>query len=239
MKETTTRYLVTGGAGFIGSHLADALVQRGDHVHILDNLSTGSLGNVHHLLEHPSVTFHEGSILDPRMVSELVGEADVVIHLAASVGVQLIVQRPLESMINNIRGTETVLEASANLGRKVLVASTSEIYGRNSADGLREDSSRILGPPQKARWSYSTAKAVDEILAYAYWRERETPVIVVRLFNTVGPRQTGAYGMVLPRFARQALIGEDVTVFGDGTQRRCFCHVSDVTAALVGLLDHP
>jgi UDP-glucose 4-epimerase len=169
----------------------------------------------------------------------LVAEAEVIVHLAASVGVELIVERPLESLLNNIRGTEVVLEACADLGRKVLVASTSEIYGKNSKGPLHEEDDRILGSPFKARWAYSTSKAVDEILAYTYWRERGTPSIVVRLFNTVGPRQTGAYGMVVPRFVQQALRGEDLTVFGDGDQRRCFCHVQDAVRALISLLDHP
>jgi UDP-glucose 4-epimerase len=233
-----TNFLVTGGAGFIGSHLADALVARGDRVILLDNLSTGSLGNVEHLLDRPEVSFREGSIIDTPLVREVVAEAHAVVHLAASVGVELIVKRPLESLINNIRGTEVVLQACAELGRKVLVASTSEIYGKNIDGQLREDADRILGSPFKARWSYSTAKAVDEILAHAYWREKGTPSIVVRLFNTVGPRQTGAYGMVMPRFVQQALRGDELTVFGDGEQRRCFCHVDDAVAALLGLLDH-
>ena len=239
MEVSDTPYLITGGAGFIGSHLADELVRRGDRVTLLDDLSTGSLRNVRHLLDHPAIAFHEGSILDQRVVRPLVAEADAVVHLAASVGVELIVQRPLESLTNNIRGTEIVLEACADLGRKVLVASTSEIYGKNSKGPLHEEDDRIFGSPFKARWSYSAAKAVDEILAYTYWRERGTPSIVVRLFNTVGPRQTGAYGMVLPRFVQQALRGEDLTVFGDGGQRRCFCHVRDAVRALISLLDHP
>jgi len=234
----SSHYLITGGAGFIGSHLADALLARADRVAILDNLSTGSFENVSHLIGHPAVSFHEGSILDSDLVRRLVGEADVVVHLAASVGVELIVKRPLESLINNIRGTEVVLEACSSFGRKVLVTSTSEIYGKNVNGPLPEDADRILGSPFKARWSYSTSKAVDEILAYTYWRERGTPSIVVRLFNTVGPRQTGSYGMVVPRFVVQALLGEALTVYGDGEQRRCFCHVDDAVAALLGLLDH-
>jgi len=208
-------------------------------VTLLDDLSTGNLGNVQHLLDHQAIAFNEGSILDEQAVRPLVAEADVVVHLAASVGVELIVQRPLESLINNIRGTEIVLEACADLGRKVLVASTSEIYGKNTKGPLQEEDDRILGSPFKARWSYSASKAVDEILAYTYWRERETPSIVVRLFNTVGPRQTGAYGMVVPRFVQQALRGEELTVFGAGDQRRCFCHVHDAIRALISLLDYP
>lgn len=233
------KYLITGGSGFIGSHLADALIGRGDSVVLLDNLSTGRIENVRHLLGDPRVTLHQISVLDEGMVRKLVAEADVVVHLAASVGVELIVSHPLESLTNNIRGTEVVLEACADFGKKVLVASTSEIYGKNANGPLREDADRILGSPFKARWSYSTAKAVDEILAYTFWRERGTPSIVVRLFNTVGPRQTGAYGMVVPRFVRQAVGGEPITIYGDGEQRRCFCHVHDVVTALVGLLDHP
>ncbi len=233
------RYLITGGAGFIGSHLADALVGRGDRVVLLDNLSTGRLENVDHLLGHPAVTLHQLSILDEGIVRKLVDQSDVVLHLAASVGVELIVRRPLESLTNNIRGTEVVLEACADLGKRVLVASTSEIYGKNGAGPLKEEADRIMGSPVKTRWSYSAAKVVDEILAYAYWRERGTPSIVVRLFNTVGPRQTGSYGMVVPRFVRQALHGDDVTVYGSGEQRRCFCHVADTVAGLLSLIDHP
>ena len=230
-------YLITGGAGFIGSHLADALVARGDQVVLLDNLSTGRIENVRHLLDERAVTLHQLSILDEGIVRKLVDQVDVVVHLAASVGVQLIVQHPLESLINNIRGTEVILEACSDLGKEVLVASTSEIYGKNANGPLHEDADRILGSPLKARWSYSTAKAVDETLAHAYWRDRGTPTLVVRLFNTVGPRQTGAYGMVVPRLVLQALLGEDLTVYGDGEQRRCFCHVHDVVAAMIGLLD--
>ena len=232
------RYLITGGAGFIGSHLADALIARGDGVSILDNISTGSHRNVEHLRDHPAFSFREGSILDTELVQESVASCDVVVHLAASVGVHLIIERPLESLINNILGTQTVLEACADHVRKVLITSTSEIYGKNVGI-LHEDSDRILGSPFKSRWSYSTSKAVDEILAYNYWRARNLPSIVVRLFNCVGPRQTGAYGMVVPRLVRQALEGRALTVYGDGTQRRSFCHVLDAVDALLRLLDHP
>ena len=232
-------YLITGGAGFIGSHLADALLAREDRVTLVDNLSTGRLDNVRHLVDAGQAELVEASILDEGLIRKYVADADVVVHLAASVGVQLIVDRPLESLLNNIRGTEVILEACAEAGTKVLVASTSEIYGKNAQGPLHEDADRILGSPFVARWSYSTSKAVDEILAHAYWRERGTPSIVVRLFNTVGPRQTGAYGMVVPRFVGQALRGKPLTVYGTGTQRRCFCHVHDVVAALMALLDHP
>jgi UDP-glucose 4-epimerase len=234
------RYLITGGAGFIGSHLADALVARGDSVALLDNLSTGQQGNVTHLLSgghEGSVEFVHGSVLDQFLVQEQVERADAVAHLAASVGVQLIVAKPLESLLNNVRGTEIVLQAAARYGRKVLITSTSEIYGKNAAGPLKEGADRILGSPFVARWAYSTSKAVDEIFAYEYWRERGLPTVVARLFNCAGPRQSGAYGMVIPRFVRQALSGQDVTVYGDGTQSRCFCHVLDVVAALVRLLD--
>ena len=233
------RYLITGGAGFIGSHLADALVGRGDDVSLLDNLSTGHRDNVRHLVDPGRVELTEVSILDESLARKFVADADVVVHLAASVGVQLIVEHPLESLLNNIRGTEVILEACADFGTKVLITSTSEIYGKNAQGPLHEDADRILGSPFVARWSYSTSKAVDEILAHAYWRERGTPSIVARLFNTVGPRQTGAYGMVIPRFVEQALRGKPLTVYGSGTQRRCFCHVHDTVAALIALLDHP
>jgi UDP-glucose 4-epimerase len=232
-------YLITGGAGFIGSHLADALLARGDSVIALDDLSTGTEANVRHLFDHPGFAMREGSILDHDLVSKLATEMDVIVHLAAAVGVKLIVEHPLDSLLTNIRGTEIVLDAAADAGCKVLITSTSEIYGKNANGPLREDDDRILGSPFKARWSYSTSKAVDEILARGYWRDRGTPTVVVRLFNTVGPRQAGAYGMVVPTFVRQALRGEPITVYGDGEQRRSFCHVHDVVAALLGLLDHP
>jgi UDP-glucose 4-epimerase len=233
------RYLVTGGAGFIGSHVSDALIGRGHEVEALDDLSTGSVENVASLLGHPRFSFVEGTVRDLMTVREAVRRADAVVHLAASVGVRRILERPLESLINNVHGTELVLDACAELERKALVASTSEIYGKNKAGPLSEDADRILGSASRPRWWYSISKAVDEILAFAYWRERGTPTIVVRLFNTAGPRQTGTYGMVIPRFVRQALNGDDVTVYGDGTQRRCFCHVDDTVRALLALLDHP
>ncbi|WP_433500618.1 NAD-dependent epimerase/dehydratase family protein [Sphaerimonospora sp. CA-214678] len=228
-------YLVTGGSGFIGSHLADALLARGDSVVVLDNLSTGRLAN---LSRHPHLRFVHGSVLDELMVDELVHQCDAVVHLAAAVGVKLIVEQPLRSLTTNIRGSEIVIGAAHRYRRKILLASTSEIYGKNSGGPLTEASDRILGSPGVVRWAYSTAKAVDEILANAYHRERGLPAIVVRLFNTVGPRQSPAYGMVIPRLVRQAISGLPLTVFGDGTQTRCFAHVLDVVAALVRLLDH-
>ncbi|MER5422718.1 NAD-dependent epimerase/dehydratase family protein [Streptosporangium roseum] len=230
-----TKYLITGGSGFIGSHLADALLARGDSVVILDNLSTGRREN---LRPRPDLHFVQGSVLDELMVDELVHQCDVVVHLAAAVGVKLIVEQPLRSLTTNIRGSEIVIEAAHRYRKKILLTSTSEIYGKNSSGALREDSDRILGSPAVVRWAYSTAKAVDEILANAYHKERGLPTIVVRLFNTVGSRQSPAYGMVIPRLVRQALSGMPVTVFGDGTQTRCFAHVADVVDALLGLLDH-
>jgi UDP-glucose 4-epimerase len=231
------RYLITGGAGFIGSHLADRLVARGDEVAIVDDLSTGSLRNIQHLLDARAMTFIPGSILDHPLMAELIAEADVVVHLAASVGVELIVREPLKTLLNNVRGTEIVLDAAVRRGAKVLVASTSEIYGKNAGGAVDETADRILGSLDKARWSYATSKEVDEIFAFEYWRERGLPTVVARLFNCVGPRQTGAYGMVVPRFVQPALAGEDLTVFGDGTQSRCFCHVIDMVEGIVSLLD--
>lgn len=229
------RYLITGGAGFIGSHLADALVGRGHEVTVLDNLSTGRQGNLEH--SEARLRMVHGSVLDSLLVDDLVAETDVVVHLAAAVGVDLIMSRSLHSLITNIRGAETILEAAHRYRRKVMMASSSEIYGKNASGPFKEDDDRILGSPKISRWAYSTSKAVDEILSYAYYREKGLPTTVVRLFNTVGPRQTGAYGMVLPRLVGQALAGEPLTVFGDGGQSRCFCHVLDVVAALLALLE--
>jgi len=234
-----TSYLITGGAGFIGSHLTDALLARGDHVVALDNLSTGRLSNLDTAGSHPNFRFVQGSVLDELMVDELAHQCDVIVHLAAAVGVNLIVEQPLRSLTTNIRGSEIVIEAAHRYRRKILVASTSEIYGKNSSDSLSETSDRILGSPQVARWAYSTSKAVDEVLAHAYFKERGLPTIVVRLFNTVGPRQSPAYGMVIPRFIQQALANAPITVYGDGTQTRCFGHVVDVVDGILRLLDHP
>jgi nucleoside-diphosphate-sugar epimerase len=230
----SSTYLITGGSGFVGSHLADALLARGDRVVVLDNLSTGRLAN---LTPHPALRFVQGSVLDELIVDELMHQCDVVVHLAAAVGVKLIVEQPLRSLMTNIRGSEIVIEAAHRYRKKILITSTSEIYGKNSSGPLREDADRVLGSPAVVRWAYSTAKAVDEILANAYHRERGLPTIIVRLFNTVGPRQSAAYGMVIPRLVRQALLGRRLTVFGDGTQTRCFCHVGDVVDALLRLLD--
>jgi len=233
------KFLVTGGAGFIGSHLTDALLARGDQVVVLDNLSTGRLGNLDSVSHNPDFRFVQGSVLDELAVDELVHQCDVVVHLAAAVGVRLIVENPLRSFTTNIRGSEIVIEAAFRHRRQFLVTSTSEIYGKNPAVPLNEDADQVIGPPSIARWAYSTAKAVDEILAFAYHRERGLPTTVVRLFNTTGPRQSPGYGMVIPRFVRQAVAGEPLTVYGDGRQTRCFCHVADVVDGLVRLLDDP
>lgn len=231
------RYLITGGAGFIGSHLADALVSRGDEVLILDDLSTGRIENLASCLQTGAAEFVEGSILDEGLVARCVASTDVCLHLAAAVGVELILERPLDSLLRNVRGSDVVISAVAENGGKVLVASSSEIYGKNNGGTLEETADRILGPPSTSRWAYSTAKAFSEVLANAYAYEEGSEAIVVRFFNTVGPRQTGAYGMVLPRFVQQALAGEPITVYGDGTQTRCFTHVHDVAEAVLRLCD--
>lgn len=232
-----SKFLVTGGAGFIGSHLVDALVAQGHSVVVLDDLSTGRHDNLRQHAGSPDVEFVLGSILNEGLVDDVVRRSDVVLHLAAAVGVNLIVERPLESLATNIRGSEIVLEKCHKYGRKVLVASTSEIYGKNTSDALNEEDDRILGSPLKTRWSYSEAKAIEEVLAYAYFREKGLPTVIVRLFNTVGPRQVGHYGMVLPRLVDQALRNAPLTVYGTGQQTRCFCHVSDIVVAILGLVN--
>jgi UDP-glucose 4-epimerase len=228
------RYLVTGGAGFIGSHLCEALLAKGDEVVVLDNLATGAARNLDSI-ESSSYRLVLGSILDELLVDELVAECDAVVHLAAAVGVRLIVEQPLRSLRTNIRGTETVLDAVHRYRRTAFIASTSEVYGKNSGK-MHEQADRVLGPSTIARWSYSVSKAIDEHLAMEYWREKQIPTIVARFFNTVGPRQTGAYGMVVPRLVSQALLGRDLTIYGDGTQTRCFCDVEDAVRAVIGLL---
>ena len=232
-----SKFLVTGGAGFIGSHLVDALVAGGHTVIVLDDLSTGRHDNLRQHAGSTSVEFVLGSILNEALVDDVVRRVDVVLHFAAAVGVNLIVERPLESLATNIRGSEIVLEKCHKYGRKVLVASTSEIYGKNTSDALNEEDDRILGSPLKTRWSYSEAKAIEEVLAYAYYREKGLPTVIVRLFNTVGPRQVGNYGMVLPRLVDQALRNAPLTVYGTGQQTRCFCHVSDIVVAILGLVN--
>ena len=233
------RCLVTGGAGFIGSHLGDLLISEGHAVDVLDDVSTGRLENIAALEGHPDFNCTIGSVDDEALVAELVARADVVVHLAAAVGVRLVVEQPVHAIETNVHCTEVVL-AQADAHRKpVLLASTSEVYGKSSALPFREDGDLQMGPTSKARWAYACSKAIDEFLALAYSRERDLPVAVVRLFNTVGPRQTGHYGMVLPRLVDQALAGEPLTVYGDGTQTRCFCHVADVVRAMDGLLSEP
>lgn len=235
----TDRYFVTGGGGFIGSHLTEALLASGHQVTVLDTLSTGQLPNLANASGHPHFRFVQGSIFDEHLVDRLVHECDVVVHLAAAVGVRLIVDQPLRSLTTNIRGSEIVIEAALHYGRRILLASTSEIYGKNTAVPLSEVSDCVLGSPTVPRWAYSTAKAVAEILAFTYHWERDLPAIVVRLFNTVGPRQSPAYGMVIPRMVHQALTNRPLTVYGDGSQTRCFGHVSDVVEGFLRLLDHP
>ena len=231
------KYLITGGAGFIGSHVADALVARGDSVVILDNLSTGNHHNIEHLIGHESVEFYSGSILDSALVDRLVAGVDHVLHLAAAVGVFNIVDKPLDSLRINLHGTENVLDACQRSGKPVLIASSSEIYGKNGGGALHEDSDRIVGSPLKSRWSYSEAKAIDESLGYFYYSELGVQVRIVRFFNTVGPRQVGSYGMVVPRFVSAALAGEPIEVYGSGDQSRCFCHVADAVAGLLSVID--
>jgi UDP-glucose 4-epimerase len=231
------KYLITGGAGFIGSHLADALLEQGSQVAIIDDLSTGAFRNIAHLRDHPKFTYVIDTIMNGPILSELVDDADVVFHLAAAVGVKLIVESPVRTIETNIQGTERVLQAAAKKNKKVLICSTSEVYGKSRAIPFREDGELVLGSTMRGRWSYACSKAIDEFLAVAYWREKRLPTVVVRLFNTVGPRQTGHYGMVVPRFVSQALAGRPITVYGDGTQSRCFTHVADVVRALMRLAD--
>jgi len=231
------KYLITGGAGFIGSHLADALLAAGHHVTVIDNLSTGAMANIAHLREHRRFRYVIDTMLKAPLLAELVDEADAVFHLAAAVGVRMIVESPVRTIETNVRCTELVLEIAAKKNRKVLITSTSEVYGKNSVVPFHEESDLVMGATTRGRWSYACSKAIDEFLAIAYWREKRLPTVVVRLFNTVGPRQTGRYGMVVPRFVTQALADEPMTVYGDGSSRRCFTHVSDAVRALVGLME--
>jgi len=231
------RYLITGGAGFIGSHLAERLLDRGDHVVLLDNLSTGSMENIRHLKTSERMEYHLDAIENRQLIAELVDDADVIVHLAAAVGVRLIVESPVRTIETNVNGTQIILEAAEKKRKLVLTASTSEVYGKSTQVPFHEEADLVLGPTTKGRWSYAASKALDEFLALSYWRERKVPVIVVRLFNTVGPRQTGRYGMVLPNFVKQALDNAPITVYGSGTQSRCFCDVRDTVEALVRLMD--
>jgi nucleoside-diphosphate-sugar epimerase len=233
------RVLITGGAGFVGSHLSEALLDRGDDVFILDNLSTGSFDNVVHLKGNPRFHYTIESVTNEPVVAELVDRCDMVVHLAAAVGVKLIVEQPVHTIETNVHGTEVVLKIANKKKKLVLIASTSEVYGKSVDVPFREDADLVLGATTKHRWAYACSKMIDEFLALAYWKERKLPVIVVRLFNTVGPRQTGQYGMVIPNFVRQALAGQPITVFGDGTQSRSFTYVGDVVRAMVALITEP
>jgi UDP-glucose 4-epimerase len=232
------RILITGGAGFIGSHLAEALLARGDTVFILDDLSTGNVANIRPFRTHPRFHYTIDSVHNEAVVAEMVEQVDAIFHLAAAVGVKLIVESPVRTIETNVHGTEVVLAQAARWGRTVVLASTSEVYGLSNQVPFREDGVLVLGATTKGRWSYACSKAIDEFLALAYWHEKKLPTIVARLFNTVGPRQTGRYGMVIPSFVGQALAGQPITVYGTGQQSRCFTHVSDVVGALIGLLEH-
>jgi len=233
------RVLITGGAGFVGSHLAEALLARGDEVYALDNLSTGSIDNIAHLKSHPKFHYTIDSVTNEPVLAELVDRSDVVVHLAAAVGVKLIVEAPVHTIETNVHGTEVVLKLANKKKKLVLIASTSEVYGKSTDVPFHEEADLVLGPSHKHRWAYACSKLIDEFLALAYWKERKLPVIIVRLFNTVGPRQTGQYGMVIPNFVRQALAGQPITVFGDGQQSRSFTYVGDVVRAVVALIDEP
>ena len=231
--------LLTGGAGFVGSHLAETLLDQGHSVQVLDDLSTGSIDNLTHLRDRPGFEYIIDTVMNERLTAELIDRCDVVFHLAAAVGVKLIVEEPVRTIETNVHGTEVVLKHANKKKRLVVVFSTSEVYGKSTDVPFREDSDLVMGPTSKHRWAYACSKAIDEFLALAYWKERKLPVIVVRLFNTVGPRQTGRYGMVIPNFVRQALTGAPITVFGDGLQRRAFGYVGDVVGALIKLAEEP
>ncbi len=233
------RALVTGGAGFIGSHLSEALLAQGDEVLILDDLSTGSINNIAHLKGRRGFEYFVDTVNNEPLLAELIDRSDVVFHFAAAVGVKLIVEQPVHTIETNVHGTEVVLKHANKKKKLVVIASTSEVYGKSDDVPFREDSDLVLGPTPKHRWAYACSKAIDEFLALAYWKERKLPVVIVRLFNTVGPRQTGQYGMVIPNFVRQSLAGEPITVFGDGTQTRSFTHVADVVGALLKLVREP
>ena len=233
------RVLITGGAGFVGSHLSEALLERGDEVSVLDNLSTGSIDNIAHLKAHPRFRYTIDAVENEPLLAELIDRADVVVHLAAAVGVKLIVEQPVHTIETNVHGTEVVLKHANKKKKLVLIASTSEVYGKSTSVPFAEDADLVLGPTTKHRWAYACSKLIDEFLALAYWKERKLPVIIVRFFNTVGPRQTGQYGMVIPNFVRQALAGQPITIFGDGTQSRSFTYVGDVVRAMVALINEP
>jgi nucleoside-diphosphate-sugar epimerase len=233
------RVLITGGAGFVGSHLSEALLDRGDDVYVLDDLSTGSIENIAHLKSNSKFHYTIDSVTNEPILAELIDRCDTVVHLAAAVGVKLIVEQPVRTIETNVHGTEVVLKIANKKKKLVLIASTSEVYGKSTVVPFKEDADLVLGPTSKHRWAYACSKMIDEFLALAYWKERKLPVIIVRLFNTVGPRQTGQYGMVVPNFVQQALAGRPITVFGDGTQSRSFTYVGDVVRAVVALIDEP
>jgi nucleoside-diphosphate-sugar epimerase len=233
------RFLITGGAGFIGSHLAERFLNRGDAVVLLDNLSTGSMDNIRHLKASEHMSYHLDNIENRQLLAELVDDADVIVHLAAAVGVKLIVESPVRTIETNVNGTQMVLEAACKKRKLVVIASTSEVYGKNVNVPFREDADLVLGPTTKGRWSYAASKALDEFLALSYWKEKKLPVIVVRFFNTVGPRQTGRYGMVVPNFVKAALNNQPIQVYGTGKQSRCFCDVRDTVEALLRLIEEP
>src|SRR6266550_3389900 len=239
MERQHMHYLITGGAGFIGCHLAERLLSAGHSVTVIDDLCTGSIHNIEHLKTRPGFRYIIDTIFNRPLLAELIDDSDAVFHLAASVGVRLIVESPVRTIENNVKGTEAVLEFACKKKKKVLITSTSEVYGKSTKIPFAEDDDLVMGGTQKGRWSYACSKAIDEFLALAYWKEKGLPVVIVRLFNTVGPRQTGRYGMVLPNFVRAALAGQPLTVFGDGTQSRCFCHVKDTVGALARLIEHP
>src|SRR4051812_24774938 len=232
-------YLITGGAGFIGSHLAEQLLAKDHSVTVIDDLSTGSIRNIEHLKTNKRFRYVIDSVMNKPLLSELVDGCQTVFHLAAAVGVKLIVESPVHTIETNIRGTENVLECANKKRRKVIITSTSEVYGKGLKIPFREDGDLLLGATDKGRWSYACSKAIDEFLALAYWKEKKLPVVIVRLFNTVGPKQTGQYGMVVPTFVKQALMGHPITVYGTGSQRRCFTHVKDAVKALIGLAEEP
>lgn len=233
------RALITGGAGFIGSHLAEALLAQGHAVTAVDNLSTGRRANVAHLLDHPRFQMVYETVTHEAVMDRLVSESDVIFHLAAAVGVELIVKDPVRTIETNLQGTEVALRLARRYGRKILIASTSEVYGKSAALPFREDADRVMGPTTKSRWSYAESKAIDEFLALAYHKQFDVPVVICRFFNTVGPRQTGSYGMVIPRLVQRALAGEPLLVYGDGSQSRCFCNVKDTVRAVIALAAAP
>jgi UDP-glucose 4-epimerase len=230
------RYLITGGAGFIGSHLSERLLEQGDRVVLLDNLSTGSMENIRHLKSSPHLEYHLDGIENRQLLAELVDDADVIVHFAAAVGVKLIVESPVRTIETNVNGTQLILEAACKKKKLVLIASTSEVYGKNANVPFHENADLVLGPTTKGRWSYAASKALDEFLALSYWKEKHQPVIVARFFNTVGPRQTGRYGMVVPNFVKSAIDDAPIEVYGDGKQSRCFCDVRDTVEALLRLM---